>query len=821
MKKHKFNSGWIFHEGSGGSLDILSGDTEMSHKVILPHDAAIEMVRNPNEPNGTGNGFFQEKTIYYTKSFTLNPSDRGKSVWFEFEGIYQNSFVYINNSFAGQHPYGYSNFYINATKYINFDKENVIKIVVKNGVPSGRWYTGGGIYRDINIMISERLHFIPDGIHLKTVEADRDLAVIHAESIIEYTGIGTKDVYIDLELKDADGRIAGKVSMPFTVEEYQTNKYLQKLYVTNPQLWSVESPYLYHYRVTITEDGRVLDEETGTFGIRILQLDPVYGLRINGESVKLRGGCIHHDNGIIGAAEFEHAADVRVKKLKEAGYNAIRSAHYPISRKLLSACDREGMLVMDELTDVWTRSKVDFDYSINMPQWWEKDVTQMVNKDYNHPCVIFYSIGNEIPETGNKFDLEWGKKIADKIRSLDDTRYTVNCVNLMLGCSEHMSEIFAESAETSCFSEELTGDNKEINSIMNNLDEITKMCISSKTAGKVSEAIFSQVDVAGYNYGTARYEIDSQDYPTRILVGSETYSKDLDINWNLVKKYPNLIGDFSWTAWDYLGETGIGAITYGETKKTGGFYADYPYKNANCGDFNLIGERRPVSYWKEIIWGFRKKPYIAVRPPMHYGEMRNITNWAMTDAVRSWNWQGYEGKEIEIEVYADADEAELYLNGRLIERKPVGKQKAYITKFNCIYEPGFLETVIYKNGKEIGRDGLCSAGGDRRIKAEADRETIPADGSDICYVLISIVDSKNILCPDAECKVSIKIDGPGIIQGYGSAAPDSVENYFDTEAKTYEGRLLAAIRGSGEKGTVILTFKTDEYEKTEVRIKTV
>lgn len=817
MRKIKFNDSWVFHEGGGSALEgLVQGSGAVVKNVTLPHDASVEKPRNPKEPNGSGNGFFREETIHYTKDFTLDTADADKNIWLEFEGAYQNSYVYINNSYAGKCPYGYGNFYIDATKYLRFDKANSIKVILKNGVPSGRWYTGGGLYRDVNLMIADRLHLIPDGIHLAAIEAETDQAIIRADSTIEYTGTGIRDITLNIQLL-ADGKVVAEDSMPITVEEHMKQTYRQKIFVDSPKLWDEDNPYLYTYKVIVREGDTVLDEEEGTFGIRKLQLDTKHGLRINGKVVNLRGGCIHHDNGVTGTAEFAHAAESRVQKLKEAGYNAIRSSHYPMSRKLLEACDKLGMYVMDEFSDVWTTTKVDYDYGTHMAEWWEHDVTNLVNKDYNHPCVIMYSIGNEIPETGNKFDVQWGKELADKIRSLDDSRYVTNSLNLMLSIMDRMGEMMAAAQGGGS---ENSGESMEINSAMSNMGNMMNALIASEVAGKATEEAFAQVDIAGYNYATVRYEQDAKNYPNRIIVGSETYPQDLDKNWELIEKHPYIIGDFSWTAWDYLGEAGIGKITYGADQGMS-FYAEYPYKAAYCGDINLIGDRRPVSYWREIIWGLRKAPYVSVQPPQYYGVKHGMTQWSMTDAVRSWNWAGYEGKPVIVEVYADADEVELYVNGDMIERKVVGVVKKDVVLFNTIYTPGILEAVSYKDGVKIGRDIIVTAKDDVKISACADREQIPADESDIGYVEISMVDANGVLNPGADKAVTISVEGPGVIQGYGSADPASEENYFDKTARAYEGRLRAAVRGTGEKGTITISLKAEGCEDVKVQIETV
>lgn len=820
MKKQKFNQDWIFTIGSGSSLDALAGGNNTAKQVTLPHDASIGRERNPEEPNGSGNGFFREESYVYTKTFSMNADDKDKNVYLEFEGVYQNAFVYVNNSFAGKCPYGYSNFYVDITKYLNYNEPNALKVVVKNGVPSGRWYTGGGIYRDVNLMIADRLHLAPDSVQLAAIEVEDDQAIIRAKSTIAYTGIGIREITLCTELMDTDGNVVAADEMPVTVEEHSEQTYQQKMYVLNPNRWDAENPYLYTYRTYIKENDSVIDEETGTFGIRKLQLDTKHGLRVNGKVVKLRGGCIHHDNGIIGTAEFTHSAEARVKKLKETGFNAIRSAHYPMSRKLLEACDKYGMYVMDEYSDVWVSTKVEFDYSTQMTEWWEHDIENLVKKDYNHPCVIMYSIGNEIPEAGNKFDVQWGKKIADKLRSLDDTRYTTNSLNLLLAIMNDLPKLMAQNADAQAAANTEKDQPQEINSMMNNLGAMMAQFMASDFAAEKVKEACAQVDITGYNYAAARYEIDGKLFPNRILVGSETNPPDLDKNWELVEKLPYVIGDFDWTAWDYIGETGIGKINYTDQQSMG-FYAPYPCKIAYCGDINILGNRRPISYWRELIWGLRKAPYFAVQLPQHYGEPQSTTQWSMSDAVRSWNWNGYEGKPVKVEVYAAADEVELLINGQSVERKKVGETKKYITIFDTTYHAGKVEVIAYSDGKECGRDEILTASDEVVIAAKADRTQIPADGSDIAYIDICMQDASGILNPNADKAVSISLDGPGEIMGYGSADPESEENYYDTVAKAYEGKLRAAVRGTGETGKIVVTLSADGLESVKVDVEAV
>lgn len=840
MIKRSFNHNWSFQIGAASSFALLTGGAGDAKKVTLPHDASIGRERNPKESNGSGNGYFREENYVYSKEFDLDADLKDKNVWIEFEGIYQNSSVYVNNAFVGSHPYGYGNVYYDLTKYVMFGEKNQIRVQVKNGVPSGRWYTGGGIYRDVHLMIADRLHIVPDGVRLATTELDDEYAVVRVDTTIENKGLGTRSAELQVQLIDDQGQVAAENRMPLTIFEGEEHSFRQWLTVEKPETWDTDHPYLYTYKARLLDGDAIVDEETDTFGIRKISLDVKRGLRINGKPVKLAGGCLHHDNGIIGTAEFPYAEEYRVKKLKEGGFNALRSSHYPMSRALIRACDKYGMYIMDEFADVWTTTKVDFDYGMNMPQWWKFDVQMQVRKDYNHPSVILYSIGNEIPETGNKIDTAaWGKSLADAYRALDDTRFVVDSMNLMLSVMDRLPEIMADlkakagaagntqsasGAAEGVFSTGAAPEDDgqvqagEINETMSSLGDMMSAVIGSEITTKATEEAGAQVDVMGYNYAYFRYEPDIARYPNRIIMGSETYPRDLDANWALVEKYPQIIGDFDWTCWDYLGEAGIGKTRYGKPEGFG-FYAEYPTKAAYCGDFDLLGDKRPVQLWRETIWGLRKDPYIAVQLPQHHGENQIYNGWILSNAVRSWNFSGYEGKPVRIEVYVDAEEVELKVNGASAGRTKVGEEKKNIAYFETIYQPGTVEAIAYRGGQKLGQDILVTAGTPVVMEASTDRTVIPADQSDICYVEVTLKDADGHVNPEVRIPVTVSVEGAGILLGYGSADPDSEENYFDTTAKTFNGRLRAAIRGNGSAGDIRVTFTAEGLKPAVVELK--
>ena len=440
---------------------------------------------------------------------------------------------------------------------------------------------------------------------------------------------------------------------------------------------------------------RGLGFDINKFGIRELKLDIKNGFRINGKGVKLRGACVHHDNGVIGACTFEDAEERRVKRLKESGFNAIRSAHNPMSKAMLDACDRLGMLVMEETFDTWNVSKEDYDYALYFNENWEKDIEAVVGKNFNHPSVIIYCIGNEIPEAGTQRGANTGLKIVEKLSSLDNTRYTLNSVNGMFTIMDKIGKIMDE-IEKEIGDEPLE---KEINNFMVRLDKHMDSIVAHEEVTKATQEIYAGVDIAGYNYMTGRYGIEKEIFPNRIICGSETAPQKIDINWKYVRENPHIIGDFTWVGWDYLGEAGVGKHDY-TLNRSIMFGGAYPWYIAYCGDIDIIGNRRPASYYREIVFGLRKEPYIAVHRPEYYGKEVLTTQWSWSDSIASWTWKGFEGKPIKVEVYSDADEIELILNGKSLGKEKVGEENRFKAIFDINYENGKLEAVAYENGND-------------------------------------------------------------------------------------------------------------------------
>ncbi|SEQ01236.1 beta-galactosidase [Streptomyces sp. yr375] len=786
-----FNEGWQTRPKVNPFAE-LSGQSVPFQPVTLPHDAMIGQQRSaPNAQvsmEGGAGAYFPGGVFEYRKVFAVPEEYRGKRIFVEFEGVYRDATVFINGSYAGQRPFGYSHFYIDADRFLRFGEDNEIRVEARAHRDS-RWYTGAGIYRDTWLLVGEVVRISPDGVRVTTPDIDGERAVIEVASRVENDSIEVRTVDVVTEIRDASGAVVATDVAKLTVLPGEPATARQRLYVRGPALWGPESPALYDCKVTLKDEAGEVDSTATAFGIRSLTLDPEHGLRINGETVKLRGACVHHDNGVLGAATFAHSEERRVRLLKDAGFNSIRMSHHPMSKAMLDACDRLGVLVVDEAFDVWTSGKSEFDYSLNFPEWWERDIEAMVAKDFNHPSVILYSIGNEIPETGSPFGAAWGRKLAEKVRSLDPTRYVTNAINGMLSVISELALLGQQAPEQA--SDDSTG----INALMADAGDAMNAVSSSELVTVRTAESFAVLDVAGMNYAEARYALDKDLFPNRIILGTETFPTRIDGNWNLVKEHGHVIGDFTWTGWDYLGEVGIGRPQYVTPDGPPPSHtAPYPYLLADCGDIDITGHRRPASYYREIVFGLRTEPYIAVRRPEHHGKTFAVSPWAWSDSVSSWTWPGFEGSPVAIEVYSDADEVELLLDGDSLGRRPVGEEHRFRTEFDTTYQPGELLAVAYRDGLEVGRMSLKSATGPVRLTATAERPVVRATGGDLAYVTLALTDDQGICHNGADRPVSVEVSGAGVLLGYGSAAPSTEERFDTAEQLTYGGRAQAVLR---------------------------
>lgn len=572
------------------------------------------------------------------------------------------------------------------------------------------------------------------------------------------------------------------------------------LQIPNAKLWSDETPNLYTARIHAIQDYR--DETEVIFGIRQITWSSK-GLFVNGQNTLLRGGCIHHDNGILGSACYAQSEDRKVRILKQEGFNAIRCAHNPASTALLNACDRYGMYVMDETFDMWYNRKNKFDYGCDFENCWEQDVTSMVERDYNHPSVILYSIGNEVSEPVEQKGLETGKRLIDLCHRLDSSRPVTCGANLMIMSRDAKGNGIYKDGEqaqgAASGKEKKEGHNTSLffNMMTSLVGTNMNRGGNSKKVDALTTPFLDSLDIAGYNYASGRYPLEGKAHPNRVVVGSETFPQDIYKNWQMVKRYPWLVGDFMWTAWDYLGEVGIGAWSY-----TGGqpFHRPYPWLLAGTGVIDILGVPDGSCKYAATVWGFNKNPVIAVRPVNHPGVRASKSVWRGTNAILSWSWQGCVGNAAQIEVYADAAEVELLLKGHSLGKKKI---KNCMAMFETRYIPGTLTAIAFdENGNETGRSKLRSA---KKAHTKIRPEKSCVQPGEIVYIPVTIEDDAGIVESNADRQLTVTVQG-GELLGFGSANPCTEERYGTGTFTSYQGHALAVVR-AGDDGCILVTVK--------------
>lgn len=812
MIRSSFSDGWfVGHDTADRALD--------EGPITLPHDAMIAEPRDPATPNGHNTGYYPGGVYRYTKRFFVPDTWRDAHPTLEFEGVYRRSRVYVNGQLAGGRDSGYALFHVPLTRHLRWDAENVVEVVAHNDdIPNSRWYTGSGIYRPVHLLVGAPIRIAPMGVRVTTLDATPSRAALRAA--IQVINSGPAETVLTLTVRvSAEGThpTAGTVTTVLAGGARRTVEV--DLEVENPRLWSPDTPHLYNVTAVLTETDRQRDEAHETVGIRVVTVGASQGLRLNGAAIKLRGACVHHDNGPLGAVALDDAEDRRIRLLKEAGFNAIRSAHNPASRALLAAADRHGMLVMEEFADVWMRHKTRHDDADHFDSDHERDLEAMVSNAYNHPSVIMYSIGNEIAETGQPSGTELNRRLADLVRRSDPTRPITNGVNPFLNLLAPTDEKYLQQVGTSEKTPEgETGQTSKslvtlLNFLMSTMHKITPLIVRSKAADRKIRPAMDALDVAGYNYGGARYLRDIRRHPDKPLVGTETGPGELAKNWPVVLAHPQIIGDFVWTGWDYLGEAGLATIRYNDRPR---LFVPWPGRLAGAANFDVTGHRQTQTYANEIIWGLRTDPYIAVRPVDRARDRATTSLFRATDAIRSWSWIGLEGTTATVEVYADASHVELQLNGAPVRR--ARRRHRFLTTFRVPYRPGALTAIAYDNlGTEIGRDELRTAGPGLHLTARLEPHRFTADGKSLAYIPIELTDGAGTVKPINDRPVTVQVDGPARLT-LGSAEPITTEDFRGSTHTTYQGRALAILRSTRESGPVTVTVSAPGCQAVVLRL---
>ena len=807
MKKIDFNQAWTF---------CRVGEETVKCEVMIPHDAMISEKRTEDSAGGINTGWFEGYDYIYEKEFEIPDEYEKQEISFEFEGVYHNAEVYLNGEKAAYRPYGYTNFYIDADPYLKCGEKNQIRVIAHNAdQPNSRWYSGAGIYRPVWMYVRPKQHILKNEIRVRTLSVDP--AVIEAEVNTNAPGEVKLEVIADA---GSDVIIAAEI--------HTDGKLTKQFEIPDAKLWSVNTPNLYQLRVTFVaeqENGQnkcmETDQEEVIFGIRTLKWDKETGITINGERVILRGACIHHDNGVLGACCYPDAEARKIRILKENGYNAIRSAHNPCSKALLEACDRQGMLVMDEFVDVWYIHKTEYDYVNYFKEWWKQDLKDMVEKDFNHPSVILYSIGNEVSETAQKKGIHLTKMMTEYLHRLDDSR-PVSCgINIFfnflssIGFGVYSDKKAKKEAEQA---EKTKGKKKKKAVGSQFFNDLAGLMGSGfmKTGATFygcdvkTRGTFANMDIAGYNYGIKRYQHDLKKYPERLILGSETFCDDAYTFWEMAKKSPRIVGDFVWAGMDYLGEVGVGSWEYRDYAPE--FNHGPGWITAGSGRIDLTGKPLAEAGYTKTAFELTNRPVIAVRPVNHTGEKHSPSAWKMTNAIESWSWEGCEGKVAEVEVYARAARVDLFLNGKKVGSNTL--KNSCDTRFKVEYQPGMLETVVYnQKGKEISRNTLYTAGKETELRAIAEEQSVQKDH--LAFIRLQYTDKNGTVKPLKRGILKVSVKG-GKLLGLGNACPYNEIGYCTNETDTYWGEALAVVQADGS-GDVVLEVQEIDGEQLKGR----
>lgn len=755
--------------------------------VTLPHDAMLSEPRTPVAEGGLNVSWHEGRDYLYKKTFVATEEFISQHNVLEFEGVYRKAEVMVNGKKAMFRPYGYTNFYVELDDLIHVG-ENTVEVIARNAdQPNSRWYSGAGIYRPVKLWTSPKSHIEMNGVKIRT-------ASIHP-------------AVVEVEVKTSvPGEITVQILDKETVVMEHSGAGILRFEIPDAKVWSVENPHLYTAKVVFDQD-----EEEVTFGIRTLSWGQE-GIKINGNRVILRGACIHHDNGLLGAVCHPDAVERKIRILKDNGYNAIRSAHNPCSKAMLDACDRMGMLVMDEYIDHWYIHKTLHDYVEFFDEFWKMDSKDMVEKDYNHPCVILYSTGNEVAETARPKGIALTKDMTQYLHTLDATRPVTCGINIFfnflnsIGFGQYSDEKAAKEAEkaqkakaTGKKAKESSTGSKFFNDMAGILGaDFMKIGATLHGSDVTTRQAFANMDIAGYNYGEKRYKKDLKRYPNRLILGSETFCSDAYRFWNMAKENPRLVGDFVWAGMDYLGEVMVGSWEYEEYAKR--FDAGIGWRSAGSGRIDLTGKPLGEALYTKVAFELEKGPLIAVRPLCHKKNRHSPSAWKMTNAMPSWSWRGYEGKKAHVEVYARAAEVELILNGKTLGKKTY-KNDCQVT-FRVPYENGKLEAVSYDSfGKVIGRNILETAGEETVLKAVPEVKAVRP--GHLCYIRLQYTDMYGTVKPCERGLLDVSVEG-GKLLGLGSACPYYELDYQGNRADTYYGEALAIVE-AGEADAVTVT----------------
>jgi beta-galactosidase len=799
-----FDIGWRFIKDNPVGAEKPDFDDSRWRTLDLPHDWSIEDL--PNQIKDSIIGPFSKASLSKMGTGYTDKTNHGETAYLQFDGVYMNSDVWVNGKRLGNHPYGYTSFWYDITPYLNpAGKSNIVAVQVKNEGLNARWYSGSGIYRHTWLTLVNPVHIVPWGVYVTTPDVTEKKAIVEVVSTVENSGKKDSQVSYEVKLLDPSGNEVGKSIMNSLLTAGQSTELKQIITVENPALWSLDKTNLYHAEVVVLLNNKVADRINTVFGIRSIHFDPQTGFTLNGKTIKLKGGCFHHENGPLGSAAIDRAEERKIEILKKAGFNAIRCSHNPPSPCLLDACDKQGILVIDEAFDMWEKSKMEMavsffgqrgkrsdikDYSKFFKESWQKDIQSILLRDRNHPSIIMWSIGNEISEAADTSGLRIARNLVSEVKKYDRTR-AVTEAHVDMG-----------------------------------------LVMGGQSTWEKRAPHLALMDVIGYNYAYMIYEEEHRKHPERIMYASE-FNPPLSLqNWQAVENLPYVIGNFSWTAMDYLGEAGTGVPRLMDIKPDDGkknpmadilqfFQFDsWPMVVNFQGDIDIIGNPKVPYYYQHVVWR-EYKVSMFVHRPIPAGKKEVTSPWGFPDKLKSWNWEGHEGEKMQVNVYTRSKLVKLELNGKVVGEEAVDDSKSITATFEVPYEPGVLIARCFDNGAEVASETIKTVGKPAAIRLSSDRSFIKADRNDLSYVMAYIIDAEgNIVLNADDVMVNFEIKGNGEIAGVGSGSPTDVSSFQQPHKKIWQGKCLAIIRPKGEAGKIVLTARAEGLKEAVIELVT-
>ena len=710
--------------------------------------------------DGQSTGFTIGGIGWYQTTLEAPNEWKGKRVQLYFDGIYMRAQFYCNGKQIDEHPYGYTAYRVDLSKHLKVGEKNTIAVRVDTTPPNSRWYTGSGIYRQVTLNVFNPTHLDPWNIAVTTPEATAEAATVQIHANPTWTSAADRE--IQFRITDAAGKQVARMNLANTTNEISTS-----IRFANPNLWTPETPNLYTLTTVLTEDGVVQDEIKTTFGVRTVEVVPGKGLMLNGKMVNMYGGCNHHDNGPLGACAFPDAEERKVRILKEAGYNAIRTSHNPPSQALLDACDRLGMLVMDEALDSWKQNKGS-NYGDYFDKWYMYDISAMVCRDRNHPSVVMWSIGNEIPEQSRPEGAEIGQDLIDAVKMWDNSR------------------------------------------------PITQAAFPMGEGWAALDPLFNKLDVCGYNYMADVFPGIHAKHPDRLMIQTESQSEHSFSSITQMKDQPYVIGDFIWTAFDYLGEVGVGRIIHPGESDT--FFGDFPWTTTGSGEIDIDGVMKPQAYYRKMLFSEKPVVYAFSEPLGPDIPPYKISGWGWRDDHESWTWPGREGKTTRVRVYSNQPQVRLTLNGRDLGVQPTTRATKFTGTYDIPYQPGELVAhALDASGKEVAKWTLQAAGEPYALRLTPESTSLKSGGQGLLYVNVEVVDKNGVRCPNATNMIKFTLKGPATLAAVGNGDAKCLESFQLPQRSAYLGRALAILRSQLQAGEIELVATSNGLKSATLK----